>query len=70
MPHVAVYCVHVWLCGCYSYEDFKPQFHLWRIFLMGRKLCFACVVVLGSTVESQVRVCTSPTSLHSLVLTA
>ena len=42
------------------YEDYRPGFTYWKLALLVRKLCFACVtVLLRHLVETQVRVCVS-----------
>ncbi len=28
------------------YEDYKAEYSYWKLLLIGRKLCFACIVVL------------------------
>ena len=32
------------------YEDFKPETFWWRLVLLSRKLCFACIALLFSKV--------------------
>ena len=38
------------------YEDYNPRFVYWKLVLLARKLCFACVVVLlPGNIQAQVR---------------